>query len=139
MADIRHITCEIKDCKKRPTFGYERGKALRCKQHSAGKAMFDVMNPVCSNCNSTTANRNYESFCAQCYFDLNPEAQHVINYKTKELAFTNAVKEYYPSLIQDRVIEGGSSRRRPDALLDVGTHCIIIEIDERQHSLWLYG
>jgi hypothetical protein len=36
-------------------------------------------------------------------------------------------------IIHDRIIEGGCSLRRPDILIDLLTHSIIIECDENQH------
>ena len=42
--------------------------------------------------------------------------------------------ELYPEIILDKVVNGGCSKRRPDGLIDMHTHSIIIEIDEDQHS-----
>lgn len=136
MVDVRHDTCEVEGCGTRPSYGYASGKAICCKDHGLSRNMQNVISPICPNCKILSTNPNYKPYCAQCFYELNPEAERVINFKTKELAFTNAVKERYPMLIQDRVIDGGTSRCRPDALIDAGTHCIIIEIDERQHSLY---
>ena len=47
-----------------------------------------------------------------------------------------AIKERYGeslTIVCDKKIEGGCSRRRPDLFIDLGTHCIIIEVDENQH------
>ncbi len=43
------------------------------------------------------------------------------------------LKESYPDLVLDRKVDGGCSNRRPDGLLDLLTHSLIIEIDEDQH------
>jgi hypothetical protein len=130
MSDQRHDMCIVPDCGTRSTFGYESKKPLYCLEHSIGKNCEDVMNPRCQECNITTENRNYKPYCSSCYYNLNPEEERSINFKTKELAFTRAL---YPDLILDRVIQGGTSRYRPDALLRLPTHSIIIEIDEAQH------
>ena len=37
------------------------------------------------------------------------------------------------SCISDKRIYDGCSRRRPDLLLDLGSHVLIVEIDENQH------
>ncbi len=36
--------------------------------------------------------------------------------------------------ICDRRIEGGYSRRRPDLFLDMGSHIVIVEVDENKHD-----
>ncbi len=36
--------------------------------------------------------------------------------------------------ICDRRIEGGCSRRRPDLFLDMGSHIVIVEVDENKHD-----
>ncbi len=48
----------------------------------------------------------------------------------------DAIKDVHGStltIICDKKIEGGCSRRRPDLFIDLGSHCIIIEVDENQH------
>jgi hypothetical protein len=47
-----------------------------------------------------------------------------------------AIKEQYGeslTIVCDKKIEGGCSLRRPDLFIDLGSHCIIIEVDENQH------
>ena len=58
------------------------------------------------------------------------------NYKTKEYCVVDFVKNKYPNLIwiADKKINNGSSKRRPDLLLDLIYQIIIIEIDENQHT-----
>jgi len=58
------------------------------------------------------------------------------NYKTKEKDVSDRIKTHFKDLnwICDKRIADGCSRRRPDLLLDVGTHIIIVEIDENKHS-----
>ena len=41
--------------------------------------------------------------------------------------------EYNIDMISNSKIEGGSSKRRPDILINCDGYCIIIEVDERQH------
>jgi hypothetical protein len=65
---------------------------------------------------------------------LNPNDPRIRNYKTREQAFMVPLKEKYSTMVLDTIICGGCSRRRPDGLLDCGTHSIIVEIDEDQHS-----
>jgi hypothetical protein len=58
------------------------------------------------------------------------------NYKTKELEVVNHIKKHFEnySWVFDKTIQDGCSKRRPDIFLDVGTHVLIVEIDENMHS-----
>jgi hypothetical protein len=67
-----------------------------------------------------------------------PEIPVSRNYKTKEFAVAEYIKEQFPQINWnfDKQIPDGCSRRRPDAILDLGYHVIIVEIDENQHSTY---
>ena len=78
-------------------------------------------------------NSKYKPNCSRCHFYLNPDDPRIRNFKTKENAFMLPLKELYPDILLDKRIDGGCSKRRPDGLLDIGTHSIVIEIDENQH------
>jgi hypothetical protein len=58
------------------------------------------------------------------------------NYKTKEKEVSDCVKNTFPDFtwITDKKVQDGCSSRRPDLLLDVGSHIIIVEVDENQHT-----
>lgn len=77
----------------------------------------------------------YRGYCLRCVIHQHPEIPVVRNYKTKETNVADHVVETFPQLkwIRDKRVEGGRSRRRPDLITDVGTHYIIIEIDENSH------
>lgn len=88
-------------------------------------------------CN-TIGTEKYEGYCMPC-FVKNPENNDkpvVRNYKTKEKDVADRIKQTFEnfSWIADRRVEDGCSRRRPDLLLDMGSHVIIIEVDENKHS-----
>jgi hypothetical protein len=76
----------------------------------------------------------------ECYKNLFPESKITINYKVKEKTVSNFIKETFPDYnwIFDKVIKNGISKRRPDVLLELSTHYIIVEIDEEQHSEYGY-
>jgi len=46
------------------------------------------------------------------------------------------IKSAFPtfSWIADKRIQEGCSRRRPDLLLDLGSHILIVEVDENKHT-----
>ena len=60
------------------------------------------------------------------------------NYKNKERAVAEFIMNLEESKdllwIHDKTIVDGCSKRRPDMFLDLGSHVIIIEIDEYQHT-----
>ena len=84
----------------------------------------------------TRVNRKYDGYCAYCYFHLFPDKQISRNYKTKEKDVVDRIKQFFPNFtwIADKRIQDGCSKRRPDLLLDMGSHIIIVEIDENRHT-----
>jgi len=48
------------------------------------------------------------------------------------------VLEKYPDFnwVADKKIQDGCSKRRPDLLLDFGSHVIIVEVDENKHTTY---
>lgn len=86
----------------------------------------------------TSARKKYDKYCLSCYVN-NPENKDkpiVKNYKTKERHVADYIKETFPNYdwICDKKIQDGCSLRRPDLMLDLLTHVIIVEVDENQHS-----
>ena len=86
----------------------------------------------------THGNKKYEGYCLPCFVN-NPENKYkpaLRNYKTKEIEVVNRITESFPdfSWVSDKKIKDGCSRKRPDLLLDMGTHIIIVEIDENKHT-----
>tara|TARA_B110000483_G_scaffold215491_1_gene266204 strand:+ start:501 stop:959 length:459 start_codon:yes stop_codon:yes gene_type:complete len=57
---------------------------------------------------------------------------------TKEREVVNYIRARFPGVdwVYDKPIEGGCSRRRPDLLCDLGSHVIILEVDEHQHNAY---
>ena len=86
----------------------------------------------------THGNKRYNGYCVRCCLYLFPDKVIARNYKTKENCVVDNVKESFPNLswISDKKIQDGCSKRRPDLLLDMGSHIIIIEVDENKHSTY---
>jgi hypothetical protein len=64
---------------------------------------------------------------------LHPDVEIPKKFKIKE----NHVREYLKeeiTMIFDRKVEDGCSLRRPDVRVDFGTHTVIVECDENQHT-----
>jgi hypothetical protein len=83
-------------------------------------------------------NKKYNGYCARCYIHLFPDEPISRNYKTKEYAVLEFIRNTYPenTWVNDKTIDGGCSKKRPDIFLDLLTHSIIIEIDENQHKTY---
>jgi len=80
--------------------------------------------------------KKYNNYCLTCCIHVCPEIEVVRNYKTKERYVVDRVIGKFPdySWVADKKVEDGCSKRRPDLMLDYGTHIIIVEIDEYQHK-----
>jgi len=133
MINIKDKKCQFENCNKQPIYNYENEKqAIYCKSHKL-ENMIDIKNKKCIDCIYTFANPKYVDICASCYFNKNPDDPRITNFKKREDAYMVPLKGKYRDIILDKSIDGGCSKRRPDGLIDILTHSIIIEIDEDQH------
>lgn len=84
----------------------------------------------------TYGNKKYNGYCLLCCVNLFPEIEVTRNYKTKEKDVVDRIIKHYPNFtwVSDKKVEDGCSKRRPDLLLDLGTHVLIIEVDENKHN-----
>ncbi len=84
----------------------------------------------------TTGSRKYNGYCLPCCIQICPEIQVSHNYKTKERDVVDRITQTFTGFtwVADKKIQDGCSLRRPDLLLDMGTHIIIVEIDENKHT-----
>jgi len=94
----------------------------------------------CKNewCKTRRSNPIYEGYCMPCFVN-NPENQDkpaMRNYKTKEKDVVDRITQTFTSFtwVADKKVQDGCSRRRPDLLLDMGSHIIIVEVDENKHT-----
>ena len=136
MVNVNHNTCIHPNCKTRPSYNMEgEAKALYCSTHKLD-GMVNVKDKTCKNewC-LTLVTEKYDGYCMYCYMNMFPNKPVSRNYKTKEYAVVDFVKNKFPTFDwkSDKKISGGCSKRRPDLLLDFGYQIIIIEIDENQH------
>ena len=136
MVDVKNKTCIHTGCKVRPNYNTEGEiKALYCGTHKLD-GMVDVKNKTCkSDWCFTRVREKYDGYCLYCYINLFPEKPVSRNYKTKEYAVVEFVKNTCSDLswIADKIISGGCSKRRPDLFLDLIYQVVIIEVDENQH------
>ena len=142
MIDIVNKTCVFEGCKIQPRFNLEGHKrAIYCKTHK-NPLMIDIFNKTCkSDWCYTQVSDKYDGYCVYCYIHLFPEKPVARNYKTKERTVVEFVLKEFPQYtwINDKQIQGGCSKRRPDLLMDFEYQLIIVEIDENQHTGEDYG
>ena len=136
MVNVKDPTCIHEGCTTRPTFNNScESKGLYCSSHKKD-GMVDVKNRLCkTHLCSVQVQQKYDGYCLRCFIYLFPDKPISRNYKTKEYAVVEYIKQNYSQLewIADKIINGGCSKRRPDLLLDLGYQVLIVEIDENQH------
>ena len=137
MVDVKSAHCIEEGCFRRAMFNNNGEKPVYCKQHKKDnmtnqetkKCKFELCDVYVGN------NKKYDGYCFFCYIHLFPESKITTNFKTKEKNVVDFIKNKYNNYdwIYDKKIYDGCSKRRPDLLLDLGYHILIIEIDENQH------
>jgi hypothetical protein len=136
MIDIKNKKCEQEGCETRPSCNfYGQLKAIFCSQHKQ-EGMVDIVSKTCKyDWCSTRVTDKYDGYCLRCFIHTFPDKKVSRNYKTKEFAVVEFVKEWFPNLtwITDKKVQGGCSKRRPDMFLNVGDQVLMIEVDENQH------
>ena len=137
MIDVKNKRCIHEGCKKQPVFNIEGSKNGKyCYLHK----LDGMTNVISRKCKSawcyTQPTKKYDGYCLFCYMNLFPDKPVARNYKTKERNIVEYIKSQYHNLnwIEDKIIQDGCSRRRPDLLIDFGYQIVIIEIDENQHT-----
>jgi len=80
--------------------------------------------------------RKYNGYCLPCCIQVCPEIKVSRNYKTKERDVVDRITQTFTEFtwVADKKVQDGCSLRRPDLLLDMGSHIIIVEIDENKHT-----
>jgi len=137
MINVRDKPCIHPGCKKQHNYNFAgQTKALYCATHRL-EGMVNIKFKSCKNewCLSLIRSEKYSGFCLFCYINMFPDKPVTRNYKTKEYAVVEFIKNIFSefSWASDKIISDGCSKKRPDLLLDLGYQVIIIEIDENQH------
>ena len=139
------IKCQ--DCqKKHPSFGIEGQKATHCakcadkntmvdlisnlciqEEGCALDNMVDVVNPMCTSCGLFVVSLK-PYLCQYC------KPNSTLREKTKEILVVNHLMENGYDFIHNKSTGFVCGNFRPDIKIDAGTHYVIVEIDEDQHS-----
>jgi len=140
MTNVKNSKCIEKGCFVEASCNFlGEKKRLYCCRHKK-EGMIQLSAKLCKyiagdfKCN-TRANPRYNGYCIRCYVGLFPANPKTRNFKTKEVKVCEHIKEHFPdyTILFDRTIPDGCSKRRPDMYMDMGSHTIIIEVDENQH------
>jgi hypothetical protein len=137
MEDIKSQKCIETNCNARAIFNFEGLKSrLYCSKHKKeGMLITGIARCKTPLCNIHVQEK-YKGYCYRCYHYMFPDDPISRNYKTKENELVKYIKENFGNFdwCFDKIITGGCSSRRPDCLLDLGSHVVIVEIDENQHT-----
>ncbi len=120
-------------CKERGGRGRCRhGKSKRFCKECGGDLLCKP--PECE----ARGNPRYEGHCLRCFVHLFPDKPNKRNSKTKETTVVDHIKEKFPGVtwMLDKQIDGGCSKRRPDLFLDLGSHVVVLEVDENRHDTY---
>ena len=122
------VKTHCKECGGSAFCKHDKRKS-RCKE-CGGSALCKT-----ENC-ETKGISKYNGYCLPCCIQVCPEIKVSRNYKTKEKDVVDRIKATFPNFtwIADKRVQDGCSLRRPDLFLDMGSHIIIVEVDENQHS-----
>lgn len=131
MVDVKTHRCEYDGCTTVPVFnllGEKRGRF--CLKHR-GPGMEDVKNPRCKTPMCDVILGSKKDYCARCTSHLFPDQPSY--FKTREMKLKEYLSQQYPdkTITHDKHVE--CHRYRPDFVFDMGSHTIVIEIDENQH------
>ena len=138
MINVKYNKCKYYECDNRPTYNSPgETKAKFCREHKL-EGMIDIFVKRCKTplCDIQVKDK-YRGYCLRCFMYMFPNEPVTRNYKTKETATVDRIREEFEErvdLTTDKIVAGGCSKRRPDCYIDLGYQVIIIEVDENQHT-----
>lgn len=157
--DVTHKKCsELVEgirCHVRATYGYtgkgngHRGKPEKCFNHRGDR--INVVIDRCIRCffgtqDQSVDNRNLRGhMCSVCYRMENPDElarfnrkENIIRKSIKNHPLIKSIPDVNELIIYDKAVGNGCSRR-PDILIKLSSHSVIVEIDEHQHNRECYS
>lgn len=120
-------------CPSRASYGFKGQKPTHCSKHHL-KGQINLVLPKCKTDGCMTT-PSIEGHCSRCYYKLHPDKKSK-RIKIKEESVIAYVEKHYKGykIVYDKKVYGGLSLKRADIVINVGTHYVIIEVDERQHK-----
>jgi hypothetical protein len=139
MENVKTRRCAAAGCRLRPLYNhYGEITPKYCDQHKE-PYMEDVKHKKCANegCETRKSeNPMYEKYCLRCFVHLFPNKPVATQFKCRENEVLSTVMDAFPEFTwrREKRIECSAFNRRPDALVDFGTHALVVEVDEDQHK-----
>lgn len=130
--------CKNTHCNKYASYNFADKKvAVYCKIHIED-GMIDIKSPKCIT-NLCEQRSQKDKYCLRCYYFINP-SKRPKRLKVKEEEVIKYVKNNFKDIdmITDKCLigDGLCLKSRPDILIHLNKHSIIIEIDENQHKFY---
>ena len=142
MVNVISKKCLFENCIKNLLFNFEgETNGVYCKDHKKHN-MIDITHKKCISllCDK---HQVIDQYCCRCFYYLYPNDNRCKRIKLKENEVKIYIQENFKDLsfIFDEPIKGDGLciNKRPDILLNLNKHSIIIEIDENQHKLYDVG
>jgi hypothetical protein len=135
MINVKTAKCSQEGCFTFPVFALPGSTTgVCCKEHKSPE-MIDVKNLRCKTpmCDVMITGKDKKGYCARCFVYTFPEEASVTRFKTREMAVRDFLRKTWPDcdITHDKRVE--CHAYRPDFVFDLGSHTIVIEIDENQH------
>jgi len=131
MVNVVSKRCKYENCTTIPVFNFTGSKTGKfCRAHKL-EGMIDVENPRCKTpmCDIILGGKN--EYCVRCSSYTFPNQPS--RFKTREMKLKEYLVTQYPekTIVHDKRVE--CHLYRPDFVFDMGSHVIVIELDENQH------
>jgi hypothetical protein len=126
----RNPRCAAEDCKERASHTEEGNYPTHCEDHAPSGAA-DVVQSDCGSCGLTSFIRAGTGLCNDCGDFIKIKATRA---RDEEIYRDFIIEAGFKPQSADRIPAGSCNRYRPDLLFDAGTHFVVVEIDEHQHS-----
>ena len=134
MTVFLRVFCKEDGCEKTAAFNLPGRKGgVYCTGH-AREGMINIFETKCKICWAVRARKDYDGHCAQCFSHVFPDSPRIRKFKTKERAVKDFLVEKWPDslMTHDKAVD--CFRFRPDFVFELGSHTIVIEVDEEQHE-----
>jgi hypothetical protein len=121
--------CNSVACKELATHGLTIYSLSHCAAHATDNEI-DLVQKKCIKCNlidivdqNGICKYHDDTAIKRNYLQKQLRIKYIIDYESK-----------YKIHSYDKIIDSKCNKKRPDIVIDAGTHFIVIEIDEMQHS-----
>jgi len=122
-------------CKNIPIYGIK--EPLHCEDHKIDDEIC-LIGQSCKKCGRNDEILNKSGLCLN-YCEPDEKYQIIKLEKKQETLVLKYLDENFKRvniqvLSDNKIIDSSCNKKRPDRIYDCGTHYVIVEIDERQHS-----